>query len=232
MTLAASPEGARVAIAGVVEVEGREVIELLVATLTPPSGVRLVRPSAALSFEAGQAPRLLWSADGRHLAIGGMHGTSAEHVVTMVFDLGLTPPKTSVLFGRPVSWQDDRLGVALGDVCSAWSAGGGAEVAWDGAERQVAPDGTASVVRARDGAVTLEARGERARPLVSAPATLTWVGPHHLATEDGRALDILARQAVDLLPKGGRAALVALGHEGRQGVFERSGAYVWAHVEG
>lgn len=232
--LAATPDGGRVAIAGVVEAEGRELVELLVATLAPPSGVRLVRPSAALTFEAEVAPRLLWSADGRHLALGGLHGTSAEHVVTMVFDLGRTPPKTSVVFGRPVVWQEDRLCVALGDACTAWSAGADAEVAWDGAEREVAPDGTASVVRGRDGAVTIEARGEGARPLVGAPAELAWVGPHHLATEDGRALDVLTRKSVDLLPpqpKRGRASLVALGPEGREGVFERDGAFLWARVE-
>ncbi len=224
VALAPSPAGAQVALAGI-EASG-ERVELLVAALAPPSGLRLIQPSAGLVLE--KEPRLLWSGGGRRLAFGGLLGTSADHVLTMVFDLSTSPPRTSVVFGRPAQWQGETLCVSLGEAFSAWDAEEDREVAWDGVLRFVAPDGAATVAVAPDGAVTIAAAGESARPLVSAPSSIAWLGPHHLATDDGRALDVLTRRADDVLPRRGRARLIALAERGTAGVFEQDGAYVWA----
>lgn len=226
VALAGAPVGSRVALAGLAA-DG--FVELLVADLDPPGGVRLIGPSAGLALEAGvPAPRVLWSEDGRRLAIGGLVGSSADHVLTMAFDLRASAARPSIVFGRPMQWQGESLCVSLAGAHTAWDAARDAETAWDGTLRFVSPDRAVTVTVAADGAVTLAPDGASARPLVNAPPAVTWVGPRHLATDDGRALDLATRTAVDILPRGGRAVVVALSADGASGVFTRAGELVWA----
>ena len=232
----ASRDGARVALAAISpEGAGTDApapAQLFVLDLATREGQRYIRPEMRLSFAETSPPRVLFSDDGHHLAVGALANAEAETVAAYVVDLG-SRKRVAVLEGVPVQWWDGALRIE-GARAIAWSPGpAGEAVEWSGALDVRSPDGAYTLRSTPKGELLLlDGPGEpRALPRGTSAC---WIGPHHLSA-DGGAFDVRAFATTDLARSRRdagvlRAAhLVALAPAGDRAVFRTADdAYVWA----
>jgi hypothetical protein len=186
------------------------------------------------SFAEEAEPRVLFSPDGRLLAVGALTGPGAagEATATCGYVVDVREKKrVAVLAGAPVAWWEGAL-LLEGEANSAWSPERDVTEPWSGVVDVESPDG-AYTLRTTPGGERSVVDQEGSTRALPVPST-GWCGPHHLRCESG-AFDVRAWSEIDLfagrreraLARG--AKLIALAEGGRLAVFRtEDGRHVWA----